>query len=92
MTALRFDENEITVGDLEDFEDITGRPLEEVLAEFRDRKPEDTSLPPLKVLKAIIFLAKRHEDPAFTAAMARDVKISELEIVPIGVDPTVAAG
>lgn len=84
---IRFDANNVTVGDMEDFEEITGKVLDEVFAGAETGKLKLEA----KTLKAVVFIAKRHEDPSFTLEQARDVKISEVEVVPLGVDPTEAA-
>ena len=84
---LRLDENELTIGDLEDFESITGQTFESL------RPGKDGSVAmDAKMLKALVFIVKRRADPAFTLDDARDVRVTELEVVPVRKDPTPAAG
>ena len=110
MASLTFDENKITIGDLEDFEDATGVTIEDALKPVpilgEDGKPvrhdcatdvcdddsdsetcRDNGRPVLavkmrpKVLKGLVWIATRHDDPDFTLENARAVRVSELNIV-----------
>jgi hypothetical protein len=88
---LRISEDDLTVGDLEDFEDIVGRPIGEVLP--RTRAEAKGWVPSAKVLKALVFIAKRRDDPGFTIEDARRVRVTELELAASSADrPTAAAG
>jgi len=84
---LRLDENELTIGDLEDFEDIVGSPWEDIRP-----GPDSAVKMSTKAIKALVFIARRKTDPSFTLEMARDVKLGELRIEPLRSDPTPAAG
>jgi len=99
MTSMTFDENNLTIGDLEDFEDAIGVPLTEALKPVpvrdpetneivRDEKgrPEQTINMSAKVLKGLIWIANRHENPDFSLEDARSVKVTELDIVRAGDD------
>lgn len=93
MAKLIFDENSLTIGDLEDFEDAIGESLTKALKPVavrddegnivRDDKgrPEETVDMSAKVLKGLIWIAQRQDDPDFTLADARNVKVTELDIV-----------
>lgn len=89
---LRFDPEDMTVGDLEDFEEVTGRPLSEV---FKGGEAAFDA----KVIKAMVWIAFRRDDPEFSLDDARNVKVSEIDIAPSapaasanGGRPTKAAG
>jgi len=94
--ALRIDPDVLTIGDLEDFEDVVGAPLYEVLQpkpvigpdgkKVLDGKgrPELQTQISTKALKALIWITQRIEKPDFSLEDARRVRVSALELV--GVD------
>jgi hypothetical protein len=100
MTTLRVDPDDMTIGDLEDFQDLTGETIERafspkyVLDENGEKTYDDKGRPLKdvyvgpKVLKALIFLSERRANPDFTLDDARKVKVSDLEIVSAEPDPT----
>lgn len=69
MEEVLFDLNELTIGDLEDLEDIVGVPFDQINMER----------PSMKVAKAMIYIVKRRTDPDFTLEDARDIRVSELQ-------------
>lgn len=91
--SLRVDPDILTIGDLEDFEDVVGAPLYDVLQprpvrdEFgkkvldADGRPELQTQIPTKALKALIWITQRMEKPGFSLDDARSVKVSALELV-----------
>ncbi|MFE0648546.1 hypothetical protein ACFVZH_08170 [Streptomyces sp. NPDC059534] len=91
--ALRIDPDVLTIGDLEDFEEVVGAPLYEVLqpkpvigADGRKvlderGRPELQTQISTKALKALIWITQRMEKPDFSLADARAVKVSALELV-----------
>lgn len=93
MAKLIFNENDLTIGDLEDFEDAVGIELTEALkpttVKGEDGKPvrDDDGRPvqavdiTAKVLKGLVWIANRHDNPDFTLEDARNVKVTDLEIV-----------
>lgn len=91
---LRFSVADITVGDMEDIEEITGEPFEDVIEKLSAGGENGKLRVPLKVIKAIVFVVKRQSDPDFTLEQARRVKFSELELELEGAasDPTPPAG
>ena len=76
-TSINLDE--LTVGDLEDMESYVGKP---VLALLQDSSADDGSLnlaaTPAKLLTALVGVAKRKQDPAWTIDRWRDIPMSEL--------------
>lgn len=84
---LRFSIDDITVGDMEDIEEISGEPFEEVLEKLASGGSSGKRMVSLKVIKAIVFVVKRHEDPDFTVEQTRTVKFSELELALEGSAP-----
>ena len=96
---LRFDPNDFTLGELEDFEDATGTTLGDALLpkkvvgangkpvrDERGRPVEEVNLT-AKSLIALVWLMYRRENEQFTMADARKIKISELEITGVEDDP-----
>jgi hypothetical protein len=94
--SLRVDPDVLTIGDLEDFEDVVGQPLYDVLQpkpvigpdgkKVLDEKgrPELQTQISTKALKALIWITQRMEKPGFSLDDARSVRVSALELV--GVD------
>jgi hypothetical protein len=91
MSALNLNPEDLSIGDLEDFEEITGMQLQKaleakpVIDPDTGKQVKDAKGRPLrevqistKVLKALVFLTKRRENPEFTLKDARDVKVTEL--------------
>lgn len=88
---LVIDEDDFTIGDLEDFEEITGKSLESVLAgevavdEEGNKKFDEKGRPvkemkvDAKTLKALVFIIMRRDNPKFTVEDARNVKLSSIE-------------
>lgn len=93
MSALSFDPNKLTVGDLEDFEEVVGKELGDVLRPRIVRDPDTNEIEldedekpvrvvklPAKAIKALVWIVKRAENPEFTLDDARKVNVSELNI------------
>jgi hypothetical protein len=91
--SLRIDPDVLTIGDLEDFEDVVGAAIYDVLSpqpvigpdgkKVLDEKgrPELETKIPTKALKALIWISQRVDKPDFTLQDARNVKVSALELV-----------
>lgn len=89
--VLRLDPEDLSIGDLEDFEEITGESLTDALKarpvlDDEGKRVFDAKGRPLsearlsaKVIKALVFLTKRRDVPGFTLEDARHVRISELK-------------
>lgn len=69
-TTIKFD-GDLTLGDLEDFEDYTGMAASDMA------NMEGT--PPTKVLTAMIWISMRTQDPTFTIEAARASKLTDFE-------------
>jgi hypothetical protein len=94
--ALRIDPDSLTIGDLEDFEDVVGAPLYEALQPKpvigpdgkkvldENGRPELETKISSKALKALIWISQRIDNPEFSLEDARKVRVSALELV--GVD------
>jgi len=91
MASLNIDPNSMTIGDLDDFEQIVGKPMQEALAERpvidpdtgepqRDKRGRLVRKvqPSAKSMLALVYIARRKTDPGFTLEDARQVPISEL--------------
>lgn len=82
MDEVRVDISDLTLGEVEEFEEITGLAL----SNFGEGKPF-----PAKALVALVYLTKRRTDTAFTLDDARQVHISDLNYgaaEEVQVDPT----
>lgn len=69
---------ELTIGDLEDVEQVTGMSFPEVAAALEGA---GEALPPIKIVKALIWVTRRKDDPAFTLEDTASMKLSELASV-----------
>lgn len=84
---LDLDPNDLTIGDMEDFEDVTGSRLDELLGTRNGDGVKFTA----KQLVAFVWIVTRKSNPAFTLDDARATKITDLE-VNLEPRPTQAAG
>ncbi|EFC86468.1 hypothetical protein [Parafrankia sp. EUN1f] len=92
MAVLDFDPKAMTIGDLEDFEDIVGEPMQTALSPkpvrdaagdiVRDARgrPKTAVQPSTKAIKALVYLAGRRQNPAFSLDDARQIRVDELRI------------
>jgi hypothetical protein len=81
MEEIRFDPDALTLGDLEDFQEATGKELLPFFARFADKKVTVAELFAelnSKSLTAMIWIFKRKEHPAFTLAQARALPLASL--------------
>jgi hypothetical protein len=89
--SLKLDPDALTLGDMEDFEDVTGKTIEEVLRPqkvYENGKvvKDDKGRPvtevhiPSKALVALVWVVNRQSNPDFTLADARKVRVGDLEI------------
>lgn len=89
---LKIDLDSLTIGDMEDFEDIVGIPMDKAMSPqvvlMPNGEPErDEKGRPVKemrlgptVLKALVYIIKRAENPEYTLADARNVRITMLDL------------
>jgi hypothetical protein len=90
---LRFSVDSITVGDMEDIEEIAGKSFAEIVELLKAPTTEGGMINvPIKVLKAVVFVIYRQGNPDFTLDDARKVKVTELELVMSEPDPTEPPG
>lgn len=91
---FKIDPDAFTLGDMEDFEDVTGKTLKDALKpvpllddegnrQFDEKgRPLSEANVTAKVLTALVWLAHRSTtNPDFTLAEARKVKVTELVFV-----------
>lgn len=90
---LRIDENELTLGDLEDFEDTVGASLMDALKQtpLKDEdgnkvldekgRPQMQVNVSAKALKALVWITQRKVNPVFSLEDARNVRVAALELV-----------
>lgn len=89
---LNLDPDSLTIGDLEDFEDFVGKPINEAIRQvpavdadgnkvFDERgRPEMTVSVSAKALKALIWIVQRKKTPGFSLEDARNVRVSSLAL------------
>jgi len=73
---------------MEDIERIAGQSFAEILDLLTASSEGGRLNVPIKVLKAVVFVVHRQDNPQFTEDDARNVKISELQVVLSEPDPT----
>lgn len=92
---ITFNPNDLTVGDLEDFEDITGKTLEDafkprvvrdevtnkVVIDPKTKRPMTETPMTAKMLLAIVYITGRKTEPNFSVDDARKTKVDELVLV-----------
>ncbi|GGM78459.1 hypothetical protein GCM10012275_56350 [Longimycelium tulufanense] len=61
------DVNDLTVGEMEDIEEVTGTPFDVLF---------DPAGPKGKMLRAAAWIIKRRNDPDFTFEQARDLRVN----------------
>jgi len=74
--------DDLTIQDLQDFEDEVGKPLSEAVGDNMSAR----------ALKALVWVVKRAEDPNFTLDDAGKIKVEELDLGDDGGNPTQSAG
>lgn len=85
---LTFNEDDLTLADLEDIEDYARMPFTGLEVDG-----DGNASLPARMLTALVWVTQRHENPDFTVEDARRVRVSEIEVPSQnGVDPTMAAG
>ena len=81
---MTVDLDDLTLGELEEFEDITGQSFDQA---------QEGGFRSVKALIALVFLSRRKVDPAFTLDDARNTKVTSLRLnTGAEGDPTVAGG
>lgn len=71
---IKLDIDELTFGDMEDFEEFAGVPLMEAMQQVQAGQM------PLKPAIGLIWICQRAINPNFTLDDARKVKLNDLEI------------
>jgi hypothetical protein len=76
--TITFDPNAYTIGEMEEFEDLTGHSIAKLYT---------TGEMPLRALRALLYINRRRTDPAVTFDGLKDVKLSELSDMLEGLRP-----
>lgn len=85
---FKFNPDDLTLGDLEDFETDTGEDLPKIL---NGVGPDGKVAASAKTMVSLIWILGRHNDPAFTKDDARAVRLSELKVEVVPSPPAAAA-
>lgn len=94
---LTLNKDKLTLGDLEDFEEVSGQSLDRILEAVDGAGASAVSGLPIKSLLALLWISGRTEDPNLTYQDVRNTPLSDLELVEIDVtgedetDPTSAS-
>jgi len=86
MDKVRLDIGELTLGEMEAWEELTGRPFGDFLAACES----GLERLPTRHLLALIVVLQRRENPDYALEDARDLRLTDVEFV--SADPTPAAG
>lgn len=70
--ALEVDPEDLTLEEIGDLEDVTGKSLDEIAADLAVERYS------AKLLIGLIWIAGRRTDPEYTLEQARAVKVGEL--------------
>jgi hypothetical protein len=76
--VLRVSVEDMTLGELEEFEDIAGVPVSAL----------SNGTPPAKAVTALVFISQKRENPAYTMDDARKEKIKFVQFGDDEPDPT----
>lgn len=94
--TINIDIENYTLGEMETLEDITGLPMselfkEEFVLDANGRKvpdPDDEKGRPLKEVRvsmksmiALVYITRKRENPEYTLEDARNIRLSDLDIV-----------
>lgn len=66
-----------TLGDIEDFEEASGVTFMQLHSALQNN---DYSVLSGKIIKALAWIMKRHEDPDFTLEQAREVSLGDVDL------------
>lgn len=89
---INFNEDDLTLGDMEDFENIAGQSLLDALApkaiigpdgrpvRDEDGRPLSEVQVTAKALIGLVYITLRRDDPTFTVAQARNIKVGSLNL------------
>lgn len=72
-TPLAFSLDSLTLGELEELEDRLGMGLEEITEAIGSGAGRST-----KLLRALVWLTRRREDPSFTWEQAGEIRVVEV--------------
>jgi hypothetical protein len=72
QSGLAFDPDDLTIGEMEQFEDVVGQTMTSALSD-----PSNMSA---KALKAIVWIVNRRTNPEYTLEDAASVKVSSLDV------------
>jgi len=76
--GIRIDIGDLTLGELEEFEDIAGMPAAALT----------NGTPPAKAITALVYLSQKRENPAYTLDDARKERVTSLKFGGDEPDPT----
>jgi len=79
---LDLDPDNLTLGDMEDFEAVAGRGLTEAMEDYK------AGTISMKEVVGLVWICGRAANPAFTLDDARRLKVTDLEVEVAEPDPT----
>lgn len=92
---LSLNKDTLTLGDLDDFEQVSGQSLDRVLESFDGAGESALGGLPMKSILALLWITGRQSDPDLTYEKVRAIPLSELDAIEVDVeestDPTSAS-
>lgn len=73
LSSLTLNLDDLTLGDIEDLEEASGMSYDDISKHIKDG-----ANPPLKLAKALLWVAARHQDATTTLDDIRNVKLTDL--------------
>ena len=75
---VEFDPSKLTLGDIEDLEEYTGKTFEEIQDLIPTSKSKKSASVPARVMVGLTWVIGRQKDPEFTVERARGLTLLEL--------------
>lgn len=85
---LSLNKDTLTLGDLDDFEDVTGQSLDRILEAFDGAGDSALGGLPMKSVIALLWICGRQDDPDLTYDKVRAIPIAELSGIEIEIEET----
>lgn len=85
---LSLNKDTLTLGDLDDFEQVSGQSLDRVLEAFQGAGESALGGLPMKSILALLWVCGRQDDPSLTYEKVRATPISELSDIEVDIEET----
>lgn len=78
----------LTLGDLDDFEQVSGQSLDRILEAFDSAGESSLGGLPVKSVMALLWVGGRQSDPTLTYEQVRALPIADLSAIEIDIEET----